>query len=52
MFNLQPLRHISTLPNATVSDRAATCRNGTTADIFYSDRKVIRSMQLLQERFG
>ena len=23
-----------------------------TADIFYSDRKVIRSMQLLQERFG
>ena len=28
MFNLQPPRHISTLPKATVSDRGATCRDG------------------------
>jgi len=28
MFSLQPPRHISTLPKATVSDGGATCRVG------------------------
>jgi hypothetical protein len=33
MFNLQPLRHISTLLKATVGVRGATCRDGPIRDI-------------------
>jgi hypothetical protein len=39
-------------PKSTDTSLRISCRDGPTADIFYSDRKVIRSMQLLQERFG